>query len=217
MSSLSDEPACQSNCATAEPIGTCRSSGLAIDPVDLTLDAANSAHMDDVSPVRPSTASTGKGASTPAAEGVVVSLAQDIEQVIDGCKQDTEAAARSYYQLLFPPETGKPAGAKPSAAAAGKVPGGKPGTPPPAASPQPIRPIRYPARLPPSMTTLLAKTDEVLEGLREQLRQHSQASVKQLRAQVIRAYRLVEHAPSVAMTALAMHELQSAKQKHVSH
>ncbi len=117
--------------------------------------------------------------------------------------------------------------------------------------PQPVRPIRYPARLPPNIDTLLAKTDDVLNGLREQLKQHVEAGVKQLRsqvsdaqargerprgaahrawgqftpphptcpwspAQVIRAYRLVEHAPGVAMAALAAHELQAARKDRVS-
>lgn len=81
--------------------------------------------------------------------------------------------------------------------------------------PLPVRPIRYPQRIPPSINTLLTKTDDVLGALREQLRQHVATGVKQLRASVIRAYRAVEHAPSVATAALAAHELQAGRKAQV--
>eukprot|EP00955_Chlamydomonas_euryale_P079784 363340-Chlamydomonas_euryale.AAC.8 len=49
---------------------------------------------------------------------------------------------------------------------------------------QPDRPIRYPAHIPPSVDELLAKTNKELEDLREGLRTHVSAAVKELRTQV---------------------------------
>ena len=50
--------------------------------------------------------------------------------------------------------------------------------------PQPMRPIRYPGRIPSSLEALLRNTDGVLEGLRRQLKEHVASGLKELRTQV---------------------------------
>lgn len=50
--------------------------------------------------------------------------------------------------------------------------------------PQPVRPIRYPGRIPRSLEALLRNTDGVLEGLRGQLKEHVASGLKELRTQV---------------------------------
>lgn len=57
---------------------------------------------------------------------------------------------------------------------------------------------------------------QVLDGLRDTLRRHVEEGVVALRSQVIRAYRLAEHAPAVALSALAAHELHAAEAHHAA-
>ncbi|KAL6762773.1 hypothetical protein V8C86DRAFT_3130507 [Haematococcus lacustris] len=173
-------------------------------------------------------AGAGAAGKAGAGGGADITLAKDIEAVIDACKHDTSVLAQAYYAKLYPtdkdgakrqqtatkpapravtpPKTRKTS-AKPGAA--GAVPPTPPASTP--SGPQPLRPIRYPARIPANVELLVGQTDAVLEGLRQALRDHVAAGVKELRAQVIRAYRLVEHAPAVAMAALTQHELQAAR------
>lgn len=132
----------------------------------------------------------------------------------------------------------------------------------PSACAHPLDPRSYPHRIPKTLEVLLAQTDSVLDGLREQLKDHVAAGVRELRtqvsspaplraaseallvqqrsswhlhglhlckagtvhccahppssyptsppSQVIRAYRLAEHAPAVALAALTSHELAAA-------
>lgn len=94
-------------------------------------------------------------------EGPGITLAADIEAVIDACRREIETAAKVYYAALYP-DQGKPAG-KGAKAKPTTPKGGKKGTGAAAPSevPQPVRPIRYPNRIPPSLEMLMANTDKV--------------------------------------------------------
>ena len=170
-----------------------QSTGLSIGPVTLDLDADGEAPPALPASSRPATgtkggaaaaAPPGKGAPPVAAEA----LAKDIDVVIEACNKEIGVLARAYYAVLFP--AGGAGGSGATAAAAAAAAAKKPGSPPPGAKkgglvpPAPNRPIRYPGRIPGSVDLMLEQTGRVLEGLREQLRAHVAAGVKELRTQV---------------------------------
>ncbi|KAG1660824.1 hypothetical protein FOA52_010249 [Chlamydomonas sp. UWO 241] len=127
-------------------------------------------------------------------------LAKDIEAVIDASLAEVGEVARAYYAMLYKGGKMKPPSAK------GKKSEG----------PVPDRAIRYPARIPSSVDQLLGKTDKELVDLRERLRAHVSSGVKELRTQVIRAYRLVERTPAVALAQLLSHELHATEARRRS-
>ena len=213
-----------------------QSSGLAIAPIDLSLDADGEPPL-SVPPSTPPPALNAKSAggakpsappvtslippSTPGSDAEA--LARDMEAAIDTCRREAEILAKAYYSTMFPaaPPGGKSApkdAKKPSSPPAGGKKGVKSKEVEAAAEessgPKPIRPIRYPSRIPLALDDMLKWMDGILEGLREQLNAHVAAGVKELRTQVIRAYRLVERTPPSALALLAQHELKAVAVRH---
>ena len=167
---------------------------------------------------------SGRGATTPGADAEA--LARDMEAAIDSCRREAEILAKAYYAMMFPPAA---AGGGNKAKEAVKKPsspvGAKKGTPKGKevevyveedTGPKPIRPIRYPARIPLKLEDMIKWMDGILEGLRDQLNSHVAAGVKGLRTQAIRAYRLVERTPASALALLAYHELKAVGVRHRS-
>lgn len=217
-----------------------QSSGLTISPINLSLDADGELPVNPPSSAPPPPVNAkSTGGAKPSASPVAApppapsgseaeALARDMEAAIDSCRKEAEILAKAYYTMMFPPppaagggKGAKDAPKKPSSPVGAKKGAAKAKEPEPLTEEdtgvvKPIRPIRYPSRIPLKLEEMINWMDGILEGLRDQLNSHVAAGVKELRTQVIRAYRLVERTPASALALLTRHELKAVGVRHRS-
>lgn len=125
-------------------------------------------------------------------------LAAALEDAIAKCKQETALRGAKYFGAAdssSPTKPGAKAGGSMRRSGAGPT-------------------IRYPDKLPPSEKQLMDKVSGTLSVLQEQLQAHLEAAVKELRSQVIRAYQLLEKAPSAALNMLLLADTTKTKAEH---